>query len=208
MSKKRRKSSASLSAPDLNKAISVEQAYALLGSLLASAAEQEPSDAKLGELLFAAAVQHNNLQHFGGQLSGDRLGAYAEALRGSLLSVEADSAKNAPVEKALHFVAAGESEKGGRFIREHLKDQATAMKAIMLAAKATADRASGAVGANREKRRNNAERDAAIRSTAQQLETGGMPRRNIPTEIERRLQRRQLPGTPIGRKAIKTLLGY
>lgn len=197
---------------DLEKPISTAEAHGLLGSLLAEAIAHEPSDAKLGALFFSIAVMHNNLRHFGGRLDGDELASYAEAMRASLLEVEAGKASDAAVEKALRLAAAGDDEKAGRFIREHLTAQALTTQAINAFVENAAARAAGGAKTAQLKREKNDERNRVIRAEAKRLLDAGENPRNIPSKIEALIQLGGLALAngkkvrKIGRKTIKAIL--
>jgi hypothetical protein len=65
---------------------------------------------------------------------------FAERVRQYVLTQEAETAKNAAIEKALHKAASGDFESAGRFLREYLKCGAVSLKYIPIGVKFTRGR--------------------------------------------------------------------
>lgn len=88
----------------------------------------ELSDYDLGGLVLGwfIAVQADDLG-----LPVDRIpDEFAERVRQYVLTIETATAKNAAVEKALHKAASGDFEAAGKFLREHMRNGAIALKFI------------------------------------------------------------------------------
>lgn len=89
---------------------------------------QKTSDEDLGAKLLAYAIADEASK---AGIPLDQIPEqFAERVRQHALTAEANTARNAAVEKALRKAASGDSETAGRLLREHLDREANALKFI------------------------------------------------------------------------------
>jgi len=135
------------------------------------------SDRELGFLLLAQAAE-TWANQLGLPLKNISI-EFMERVRQHVLTLEAGSAKLAPVEVALHAVASGDPERAGRLYRQLLLDGATALVYERFTAQELQRRAVGRKkgGKHAGQARSADSRRGAILAAAAKLQKAGKPRR-------------------------------
>jgi hypothetical protein len=130
----------------------------------------EHSDYELGGLLLAWWVMAES--HNAGLPTDNIPEEFAERVRQRVLTLETQTAKDAPVEKALHKAAGGDFNAAGKILREHLKrgaDQIIAEKYVPIGmTKVVRDKLYGRLGADH-KRQEGEENRRSVEDAARRI---------------------------------------